>query len=524
MSSDGRQVMKVNTQYFRLGGLGVSGALLAAVSVIGAGSSLWAQQYSVGPAVPVTTYRLECQTVYDEQRTTVYRLQYETVYEEREVTTQRPEWVTEHRQRRVRVAKPVVETSMHEKRQVVHKPVWETSMEERRRQVVKYVTETSTREERHVVHRPVWETHEREEQHVVRRAVTDTVMQQQQFTTMEPVTTMRTQYVDQGGFVDHQVYRPGDVRNRLQCLPGGYYQDPASGQTVWRRRGLHWVASQDPGRIDTFRQYVPNVVAQQVPQTTLMPRVVTQETPVQVTRYVDDVVVHKVPVQVCRMEAVEEVRQIPVTVQRPVTEEFVEQVPVQTLKWIAEETVEQIPVTTRRIVYEDHIEEVPVRVCRMVTETHVQRVPRTVARWVPHEVRRKVPRTVVMRVPVDPCLPPGVSIPPPPSLPPTTTRRVPVEENGEVENEVNGARESPSDRPPAENGTNADKWDDAERREPRDTDPTGQPRLNLSDPRDNAIPPDPASDTDPELNGADPGHGNGGNQPDSNRSNRDVAV
>ena len=91
--------------------------------------------------------------------------------------------------------------------------------------------------------------------------------------------------------------------------------------TVQQRRGLHWVDQTSPGSYTVQQQYVPNVVALQVPQTTYVPQVVTQKVPIQVTRYVDEVEVRKVPVQVCRTQQEVQVRKIPYTVQRPVSEE-----------------------------------------------------------------------------------------------------------------------------------------------------------------------------------------------------------
>ena len=191
-------------------------------------------------------YRLTYKTVYYEQPVTTYRLQYETSYEEREVTVERPEWVTETRQRRYRVAKPVIETTTREERHVVLKPVWETTYRERSYDVTEMVTETGTREERYIVNRPVYETREREERYIERKQVVETQMRQQQRTTYDPVVTMRTEYVDQGGIVEQQVLKPGPVRTQLRCLPGGYYQDNTTGYSVYRRGGLHWVAVQDP--------------------------------------------------------------------------------------------------------------------------------------------------------------------------------------------------------------------------------------------------------------------------------------
>ena len=165
------------------------------------------------PACPTV-----CQTVYESRPVTTYRLEYETVFEEREITVQRPVWETEYRERRYTVAKPVLETSEREERYTVMRPVWETSYRDCSYDRVRYVTETEMREQRYVVSRPVWEESFREQRRVVRRPVVETAMQDHRYTTYAPVTTMRTDYVDQGGYVSNWVYRPGVVRNRLGWL------------------------------------------------------------------------------------------------------------------------------------------------------------------------------------------------------------------------------------------------------------------------------------------------------------------
>ena len=134
---------------------------------------------------------------------------------------------------------------------------------------------------------------------------------------------------------------------------------------------MHWVPTQAAGQYTVQRQYVPNVVAFQVPQTTYRQKVVTQKVPVQVTRFVDQVVSNPIQVQVCR--------------------------------WEEQEIVKPVTYTTQRIEWEERVEPVQVRVGKMVTETKAVHVPRRVAKWVPYTTTRMVPRTVTMRVVVDPC-------------------------------------------------------------------------------------------------------------------------
>jgi hypothetical protein len=276
----------------------------------------------------------------------------------------------------------------------------------------------------------------------------------------------------------------------------------------WRRAGFYWVPSAGVGTYTVQRQYVPNLVAVQKPQTTYVARAVNEQTPVQVTRYVDEVVCEKVPVKVCRMQQTEEIRQIPVTVQKPVTERVNYKVPVRTCRWVQQEMVRKIPVTTQRTVYEERVEQVPVRVCRMVAEARTVQQPRTVATWKPYQSTRCVPRTVVMRVPLDPCysgIPsttsyyyPSTSITTAPPAPPTTiTRRVETEPEPEPELADPGdgsvvesvLQQAEADATSESEGAESDQ----PASEPKDSDETGEPILNLESLEIN--PPGPVDDT-----------------------------
>jgi hypothetical protein len=282
-------------------------------------------------------YRVVCHTVYEQQPITAYRLVYETVFEERKVVTQRPVWQTQTKERRYRVAKPV--------------------------------TETSVREQRYQVRKPVWETQEQERQYTVRRPVVKTVMQDRTFTTQEPVVTMRTQKVDLGQFVNQVHHTPGPSRRRLRWRSRQYYTDSNTGARRWKRAGLYWVPVQGRGTTKVTKTWVPNVVTQQIPQTTYQPKEVVQQVPVQVTSYEDQVITQKVPIR--------------------------------TFRWQTEEVVQQIPVTTIRYEYEERVEQIPVRVCKMVTQEQIVTVPRCVAKWVPVTYRGMRPKTLVRRVSLD---------------------------------------------------------------------------------------------------------------------------
>jgi hypothetical protein len=229
--------------------------------------------------------------------------------------------------------------------------------------------------------------------------VNDTVMTQQNYVVNEPVTTMATQMVDQGGFVDQYGVIPGTSGTQLRFIPRGTSYDYNTAMNYYHRGGFHRVPYQTPNQVTVNRVYVPNVVPVQVPQTHMAQRVVTQQVPVTVQRFVDEVVQEQVPVQVQRVKYEEEVRQVPVAVQRPQTETVAYRVPVQKVRYEEVEMVRQVPVTTQRIQYEEREEPVSVRVMKTITETRTERVPVTRLKQVPYTVMRYTPRTVMMTVP-----------------------------------------------------------------------------------------------------------------------------
>ncbi|MGE0608655.1 MAG: hypothetical protein AB7O62_16290 [Pirellulales bacterium] len=352
-----------------------------------------------------STYRLVYETVYDEREVTAYRMEYETVYDEQQVTAMRPVYETEMRQRRYKVAKPVCETTEREEHYSVLKPVYETQMRDASYDRVRTVCETAEREERYQVSKPVWETSEREERFTVRRAVTETAEREVNRTVMEPVTTYRPVQVDRGGYVCQQVCRPGATVNRLRWQSGKCIVDPATGHTAYQRGGLYWVPFTAPSQIEVQKVWQPNIVEEQVPQTSYVARVETYKVPYQVQRYVDEEMVRTVPVRTCRMQTEEFVRRVPYTVQKQVVERVEQQVPVQVCRYERQEMVRKVPVTVQRMVYEERVEETPVQVCRYEQVVQTQRTPRTVCKKVPVSYTCRVPRLVVKRVPVDECTP-----------------------------------------------------------------------------------------------------------------------
>ena len=321
--------------------MNASARLLSVISVLAAMASPALAQVSCGP-----TYRIVYQTVYDQRQYTAYRIEHETVYDEHQVTTYKPVWETAVRENRYTVAKPVTETSVREEYYTVQKPVYETA----------------EREERYTVMKPVYETSYRNECHTV----------------LQPVVSYQTRYVDQGCYSDQVVLKPGLPITRLSWQSASCAVDPATGQTVYQRPGLYW--TQTPrGQYEVQHVWHPNVVAQQVAQTTYVPQTVTQQIPVQVCKYVPEQVVRKVPVQVCRMET--------------------------------EQRVRQVPVTTCKMVYEERVDRVPYQVCMTVAEQKTVQVPRCVEKRIPVTYTCNVPRLVCVRVPLDSCGNPIVEAP-----------------------------------------------------------------------------------------------------------------
>jgi hypothetical protein len=282
------------------------------------------------------TYRIVYKTVCEQRQYTAYRIEYETVCEERQVTT--------------------------------YKPVWETAVRENKYTVARPVIETAEREETYTVQRPVYETAEREEAYTVMKPVYETAYRTEYRTVLQPVTTCRTQYVDQGCYAEQMVMKPGLPITRLSWQSATCAVDPVTGQTVYQRPGLYW--TQTPrGQYEVQRVWQPNVVAQQVQQTSYVPQTVAQQTPMQVCKMVAEQCVRKVPVQVCRM--------------------------------VTEQCVRKVPVTTCKMVYEERVERAPYQVCRMVAEQQTIRVPRCVEKRIPVTYTCNVPRLVCYREPLD---------------------------------------------------------------------------------------------------------------------------
>lgn len=197
--------------------------------------------------VATQTYRLDYQTVFDEQQVTAFRVESETVYDNRTYTVQKPVWETQTQERRYTVQKPVWETQTKEERFTVMKPVYETVVEDRSYDTTRDVVETSTREEQYTVMKPVYETVMQQQVSTVRRPVYETSEREQSYTVAEPVTQMRTAYSVGSQAVDTVTPMVTPGTTSLGWVPATWAVDPYTGLAVWQRGGYAWTMS--PGAV-----------------------------------------------------------------------------------------------------------------------------------------------------------------------------------------------------------------------------------------------------------------------------------
>lgn len=341
---------------------------------------------------PCVTYKFFDKTFYREEPVTEYR------WEEKEVmeTSYKKKWV------------PVYQTEMLEKKSVSYRPVRKTSEREERYKVVEPVTVTKYREKE--TQETTYETdiEMREEEYVTRRPVIETVMQEKDFTVREKVTQQSYEYrdvttlkpttVEETSLVPVDVIVPGmalPTRPRMRWLSNGYYTDPGTGLTTYRRRGLHW----------TVPNSAPPVVSGLVPQTSsrlaYVPETVTKKEPIEISRYVDRVETRKVPVEVKRMEERVETRKVPVEVRRPKTVTRVEKIPYTETSYRETEKVRRVPVVEEVMQKVETIEPVEKTTAKWVEKEEAIETPKIVRRRVPYTTTRRVPYRVRMRVAVD---------------------------------------------------------------------------------------------------------------------------
>ena len=346
--------------------------------------------------VDCITYELVPRTSFKIQPRVLSGVVNETVMKAEQVTTYKPVWTRETRQRKSVVLKPIVKTSERVERFLVRRPIIETSYREREVEETTFETVTEYKEQRYLIEKPVIETQMREERVVVRKPVTTTVMQSENVTTLKPVTISETELVADSSIRNDLVLLTG--RNRLRRLPSGFYVDPVTGLTEYKRRGLRWVPDQALAVQPTLET---TLIPREVRRTAYTPETVEVRKPVQVTRFVDQVETRKVPVQVETTSRRIETLRTPITVQKPVVKIKTERIPFEEVKYREEVYERRIPVTETTYQRVERVEPYEVEVCKWVAETKEIRVPRTVARRVEYSIDQVVPETTWKRVPVD---------------------------------------------------------------------------------------------------------------------------
>ncbi|MEM9942988.1 MAG: hypothetical protein AAF939_15600 [Planctomycetota bacterium] len=348
----------------------------------------------------VYSYQYFPQTVYEKEPVTATRWIDETVMEKKRITVEKPVIQTETRQREIVTYRPIQRTSEREVTSLEQRPVTRTKYRQRRVEETVMAEETRYREERVPVQKRIVETEMREEKVVVKKPITEELIEVKRTTTYKPT------FKQASGWTPGTALVPANTgsRYRLQRLDSGYYTDPNTGATVFRRRGLHWVAPR------TAAVAVPALVPATGETIDYIPETTVERKPVEVTRMVERVETRKVPVEVEKTVQTYEVRKVPYTVKVPKTKVTYEDVPYTETTYEDYEVTRKVPFTetiTQKVVEREPYQ---VDVQRWVPMTEEVEVPRTVRRKVEMQYERQVPRTVTMRVPLDQC---GIPVGPP---------------------------------------------------------------------------------------------------------------
>lgn len=347
-------------------------AFITVVAILGCAVSASTALAQNLPQLPegCVSWKTYTKTVYVTQPIKENRTVNETSIETEEIEKYRTVWKTREMERTVTEEKPVTRTRERIERTVVRKPVTTTKYRTKTRVEESYEDVTEMREETYTVRKPVIETTMREEEIVTRRPVTRRRIESRDVTAYVPQTTTQTQLAPATVGVPITAARP-----RPRWLAPGYYTDPVTGQSVYRRRGLHWV--NEPA-------YAPATVL--VPQTTsgttLVPETFTREVPVEETTYVEQYETRKVPVERERIVEETRTRKVPVTVRVPQRRIIEEEIPYTETTYVDEVIEQTIPVT------------------ETVMQTVTKREPytRMTSEWVPYVETVKVPKTVAKRV------------------------------------------------------------------------------------------------------------------------------
>ena len=345
------------------------------------------------------TYKIVPTTIYEKKPVTISRWVNETVKERKQVTTYKMITQTEKRERRQITYKPVRTTSEREERVVVQKPVTETLFRPRTTEETTFEDVTDYRDEEYTVRKPVTKTEMREERVTVRKPVTQKLIEVKSTTTYKPRVSTETEFVPTAVVVAGVVSTvDANQRPRMKWLDSGYYTDPASGQTVYRRRGLHWV---QPTVMAPTASTVPALVPQQRSKFDYVPETVEERRPIEVTRMVEHVETRRVPIQVEEIVERTETRRVPYTKRIPKTVRTTEQIPYTQTTYKEEVTYRKVPYEKTTYQKVETFEPYEVEVSKWVPVVREVEIPRVQSRRVDYQVMKDIPRVVMKKVPID---------------------------------------------------------------------------------------------------------------------------
>ncbi len=340
-----------------------------------------------------TTWKTWAQTFTREEPVTEYRWEEREVFETSYQKKMVPVYQSETVEKKSISYRPVKKTSERIEHYKELEPVTVKKYREREVQETKYDTVTEMREEKYISKRPVTETVMRDKEFKVREKVTEKGVQYRDVTTYKPKAVTETTLVPSNVLVPATA--PVD-RLRMQWLRPGYYTDPASGLTAWRRRGLHWAMPTAP-----VATVVPALVPQTTAATAYVPEVTREAEPIEISRYVDRVETRKVPVEVERIEETIETRKVPVEVKRPRQVTRVEKIPYTETTYREVERTRRVPVVEETMQKVETIEPVEKTTAKWIEKEEAIKTPKIVRRKVAYTTTKKVPYTIKMRVRVD---------------------------------------------------------------------------------------------------------------------------
>ena len=345
-----------------------------------------------------TRYKFVERTIYEKTPVKVDHIVRETVNETQKVTRYKTVWETEKRERRETYQKPVIIKSERDEEVLVRREVKETRQRERRIEETVMEKVTEMRDQEVIVESKVYETELRDEKVVVKRPVTERILSESKRTAYRPQIVTDSELAV-GNLQVNQLVPGYNGRPRPRWLSPGYYLDPATGQTVYKSRGFHWVPGAPTLQLQT--QNIPVLTTQNVDRVVMVPETVVEQKPVEVTRMVDTVETRKVPHDVERIQRRTEVRKVPVVVERPKTIIRTEQVPYDVTTFKDEIVTRKVPV--EKTIYETAERIVPyeVRVAKKIPIEEEVQVPRVIEKVVKVDMIKHTPRKVMFRVPID---------------------------------------------------------------------------------------------------------------------------